>query len=202
MESQINIKEIQRKVYLAYFSDGLWDILLGTFIMLFTVHVIPFPPLTAIVCYMVGYFVVIFLKRRITHPRVGYARISWNRKVPIMLFMPLLVVGIIVLVGGLVAYISVTLGIVFESQYIVMGTLFAAVVAFIAYRFKVKRWYIYALLILVAYVLREWSSLSLRYGTFIFGGIILLVGMVVLVRFLRKYREIIPEQLDEQTQGE
>jgi hypothetical protein len=33
MVEDINLKEIQRKVYLTFFQDGLWDIFLGLFIL-------------------------------------------------------------------------------------------------------------------------------------------------------------------------
>ena len=33
MVADVNLKEIQRKVYMTFFQDGLWDIFLGLFIL-------------------------------------------------------------------------------------------------------------------------------------------------------------------------
>ena len=35
MSRKVDLREIERKTYLAYFQDGLWDILIGLFLLNF-----------------------------------------------------------------------------------------------------------------------------------------------------------------------
>ncbi|MBT7081240.1 MAG: hypothetical protein HN929_07230, partial [Chloroflexi bacterium] len=89
MISAVNIKEIKRKVYSAHFEDGLWDILLGVFIMVISASGGPilWPGVLPLFCYTVGYLGISRIRQVTTYPRTGYVKNPEKRRVPVILVM-------------------------------------------------------------------------------------------------------------------
>jgi hypothetical protein len=195
MVSDINLKEIQRKVHMTFFQDGLWDIFLGLFILGWGLAIL------ADLSYLVGaffigiYFMVWGVKKRLTYPRVGYVRFdATSRRRVTTRFIS---VGTVLLLLGIMA--ALLWGIGRRPQWLadyfplIFNGMLAAVVCFVAYWARVNRFYAYAALIFLGAVFHLWAGIPWEFGFIGAGGIIVLVGLRILVSFLRKYPRVVEE---------
>jgi hypothetical protein len=71
--------------------------------------------------------------------------------------------------------------------------MFAAVVCFAAYWFRINRFYMHAGLIFLGAVLHQWLDVQWEFGFIGAGSIIVLVGLGFLIGFIRKYPRPIQE---------
>ena len=76
MVSDINLKEIQRRVYMTFFQDGLWDIFLGLFILGWGLSILTEAAYLPGISFLGIYFVIWGIKKWLTYPRIGYVRFS------------------------------------------------------------------------------------------------------------------------------
>ena len=80
MTQDIDLKELEKKVYMPYHRDGMLDISPGLWILLCGIamytHLIPFVGLIPILVMGVGYLT----KKFVTIPRMGYVNFSTARK--------------------------------------------------------------------------------------------------------------------------
>ena len=68
MVSDVNLKEIQRKVYMSFFQDGLWDVFLGLFILGWGVSILTEAVYLPGILFTGIYFAIWGVKKRITYP--------------------------------------------------------------------------------------------------------------------------------------
>jgi hypothetical protein len=202
MSQNTNLKEIERKANL-YHGDGLLDIAIGLGILILTIAMIL--DQTA----FTGVWIVLLLpalrsvKKSITVPRLRYTdfRPAPNAQWKVKL--------VIVTVAGVVALLF-TLGLVVftrnetipaltawirEYGLVIVGVLLAGLLSLIAWATGAKRVYAYAALAVIAFASGHWFNLEFPVYLTVLGTVIVLSGMVVLVRFLRKY----PIPKDKQT---
>ena len=182
-----DLKQIQRKIYLSFFQDGLWDILLGFFLLGWGVGILT--EMTALIggWVVVAYSAVWGIKRWLTYPRVGVAVVPQAQKTTARL----MIAGIVVLLIGVMAFVLVSasstpdwLG---KFFIFIFGAIIAAVVCVIGYWWSVSRWYTYAALVLAGAASHQWLGVPLEYGFITPGAIIILSGLVILLKFLRRY---------------
>jgi hypothetical protein len=69
----------------------------------------------------------------------------------------------------------------------------AAIVCFVAYWARVNRFYLYAVLIFLGAVFHMWLAIRWEFGFIGAGGIIVLIGVGMLIIFLRKYPSMVEE---------
>ncbi len=202
MTEDPSLKEIQRKVYLSFFQDGLWDIFLGLFILGWGLAI-----LTEL-AYLVGaffisiYFTVWGVKKWLTYPRIGYARFSETSRRRIT--TRFLILGVAVLLAGVMA--GVVWGIGARPQWLadyfplIFNGMLAAIVCFVAYWARVNRFYLYAVLIFLGAVFHLWMAIRWEFGFIGAGGIIVLIGVGMLIMFIRKYPKMVEEPQNEDRQ--
>jgi hypothetical protein len=202
MVEDIKLKEIQRKVYMSFFQDGLWDIFLGLFILGWGLAI-----LTEL-AYLVGaffisiYFTVWGVKKWFTYPRIGYARFSETSRRRIT--TRFLILGVVVLLAGVMA--GVVWGIGARPQWLadyfplIFNGMLAAIVCFVAYWARVNRFYLYAVLIFLGAVFHMWLAIRWEFGFIGAGGIIVLIGVGILIMFIRKYPKMVEEPQNEDRQ--
>ena len=196
MRPGIDLKKIKRKVYLTYFQDGLWDIVLGLFLLSwgFTVWFdLPWLPGAT----FVGFFwLALGLKQKITYPRIGYARPSEHSQRT----LKIVIGGVVVLVAVVFLLPIINRG---ETQFLhnyfelLFNTIMAIAFGLIAYWWRIYRWYLYAGMVFVFSVFNQFSEFSFSMSFIMPGGIITLCGLTILYRFLHNYPVIIEEGLDE-----
>jgi len=201
MTEQINLKEIEKKAWTSYFQDGLWDILLGLILLNFGIA--PFIEEITGVNYLVGYIIILFLaeiiffagKKYITIPRMGKVKFSNIRRTKRLKVS--IVLGISVLLGFIIFLLTVTKNIPVISE-IPLGALVFGINAIIvfsamAYLLDFPRLYLYGIFFAASIVLVEFSYnyVGANYDNLIgfglFGGIITIIGLAYLYRFLKKY---------------
>ena len=195
MVEDVNLKEIQRKVYMSFFQDGLWDIFLGLFILGWGLTILTEAPYLPGVFFIGIYFTIWGIKKRLTYPRIGYVRFSETSRRRIT--AKFLILGVVVLLVGVMA--AVVWGIGARPQWLadyfplVFNGMLAAIVWFVAYWARVNRFYMYAALIFLGAVFHLWLGVRWEFGFIGAGGVIVLIGVGILITFLRKYPKIVEE---------
>ena len=221
MSQNINLKALERKAWTSYFQDGLWDIFLGLLLVSSAVNTwlsdTGVPSSTRIPTYMaimvLGGLVVWAGKRFITVPRIGRVKFGPARKVRmnklrVVLFISVLVIWALFLAGlgikndwlqrpewWLIGRTSIAAAIVTLN--------FLVVFSLMAYFMEFKRLYLYGVLFALQEVVgvgwREFAGVDIGFfiGSAVSAVIVLLIGTVVLVRFLREY----PLPADEASDG-
>lgn len=184
MSENIDLKKIERKAWTSYFEDGFWDIFFG--IIFITSAVRSF---TENVWFTFAIFgaVAIFIagKRFITTPRMGRVKFGPRRQ------NKQLKIGVMILISLLVIYILGT--VMANITFPVMAVWLAVFFGLLAYLMDFSRLFAYGLVFATSEVI--WNIYGEPYGpisNLIFGVIFLLVGLVILNRFLKKY----PKQVE------
>jgi len=193
MDSKINLKEIEKKTYLAYHGDGLWDIFAGLFLMSVGFFMIYGAP------YLMGIIpatllpVVFGAKKSFVLPRMGYVKFSPERqarekeghkKLSVLLTITALA-GVFVFwafTGDADWQVAVRgLGL------IPFGIVIAAVSIACGILFGLKRFTVYGVLIVVFFIAGHLANSDPPAYFILIGFIIFIVGLVMLIRFVRKY---------------
>jgi hypothetical protein len=182
----MGLKEAGRKVLHLTFQDGLWDIFIGWLILFGGIRSLTDNPwfslaaLGSVLLYVGG-------KLLITAPRLG--RVKFSPALRARIGVVRLVTAIAVL--GTVFFLALSLSGQRSSAkvagaFMVLGT--TAVLWLIAYVWDFKRLYVYGLLIGLSMALHETVGRPIGpIAECVVGGIALLVGLVVLARFLHDY---------------
>lgn len=207
MTNQLNLKEIERKAFRSTYQDGLLDIYLGLVVMFMSVFM--YRPSSGYspqnIFMMLGAFVVAFLlywagKKFITLPRMGQVRFGAIRKqknttLGLILGLVILVqVGIVGLTaaGRLIPTLGEQLAAFFGARnaeillVAAVGSLFVGPsMLLMAYFTDYPHGYAIAILMSVAVFLMIYSNQPVF--SILIGGMIVVLGLISLVSFLRKY---------------
>jgi len=185
---------------MSYHQDGLIDIFLGIYVLLFASGIL-LNNLTDSSMWVVtpGIFPAIMLpiwisaKKRITMPRIGYVKFGTRRG------GKLLAVIIGLMVAGLGAFMvfafasrsqgwALTLrNLIIPNGMIIIGVAVAALSGLFAYVMGLKRLNAYGLLTLVLFLAGHFTAIPLEYFLVTIGLVIVINGSVLLMRFIRKY---------------
>jgi hypothetical protein len=190
MNESLDLKGLERKAFVSYQQDGLLDLFLGMLLLVWGLTMEPRLGGMGGVWFVVLFPIFLLARRRITYPRLGYAQFTKerrNRRRLVALFTATALLGLMVAFlwssqsfPGLRDWLH---------RYIVIffGGLIAAVLLFKAGISGIRRLYLYATVILISFAAAQWSSVHFRYSFIISGAVILISGVVVLTRFLRRY---------------
>jgi MFS family permease len=198
MSQQISLKEAERKAFRTTYNDGLWDIFLGCFFLMFVIgpylspslgdfwSSVVFLPFWALV-----YLAIWLMRKYVVTPRIGKVKFGLARKTKLAKFtVVMLVVNIVSLILGFV--VALNFGSVPGQMFgIIFGMLLLMVFSMAAYSLDFSRLYIYGLLVGLSPMVGEWlwtHGYTTHHGFPItFGasaGIMILVGVVVFIRLL------------------
>jgi hypothetical protein len=205
MSATVDLKELERRAYRSFFQDGLWDIFLGLLLLQMGLGpaLLPAkgaPPTVvtiAVPLAVAGAALAIFFggKRLLTIPRLGRvrfgpARQAGRRKTTVVMALSVLV-GLLVFALGAVKSVSgLSLGgIPFAALVFAANCL--VVFALGAYFLDFSRLYAYGVLYAASFplavLLHQRTTFAggwlIGYG--ITSGPMLIIGLVLLVRFLR-----------------
>jgi hypothetical protein len=205
MAQKINLKEIERKAWRYFYQDGLWDIFWGLLLLAMAISALladigtsePLQYGVLIALEVLAILVLLVGKRLITVPRMGRAKFGPKRrrrlsKVSVILAISVLV-GMVFFLAGQAVTGNLSKGMILEfilpAGWVVNCLL---VFSLMAYFLDFSRLYLIGVLYAVAVPLdvvqRELSSIDLTFVAFgVPAAVILLMGAVVFVRFLRKY---------------
>jgi len=207
MSEITDLRQIQRRIIqLTSFEDGLWDLLLGFIFMSLAIYPVTrelLGPvwnlvlnLSLLAVMVVGQLVV---RHFVSAPRIGYVRGRRSPKLRLLVIftvvMVLITFGLVVLtllspasVTSVLAEASPGRSYVVELiVLLVMGVLFSAM----GYVFGVTRLYFYGWMLglanLASIYMEHNAGWTFLIPLAIAAGIIILIGIVLLLRFLRKY---------------
>ncbi len=131
-------------------------------------------------------------KRILTIPRIGFVKFSPHRA-KAMQTIALIVFSLFALLG-VVAFMQTEGGgtplwllIAIENYMLVIGVSVATSFCALGYTFRIKRMYAYALMTLIMFVTGHFLSYPLHYYLTLLGTLILLFGLAMLIRFIRRY---------------
>ena len=202
MVSDVNLKEIQRKVYMSFFRDGVWDMFLGLFILGWGLSILTEAAYLPGISFLGIYFAIWGIKRWLTYPRIGYVRFSASSRRKIT--ARFLILGTVVLLLGAIS--GVLWGISTRPQWLVgyfpliFNGMLAAIVCLAAYWARVNRFYLHAALIFLGAVFHLWLGIRWEFGFIGAGSIIVIIGLGLLTSFLRKYPKMVREVPSEDQQ--
>jgi hypothetical protein len=197
--NDVNLKRVEKRTYISYHQDGLIDIFIGAYVLLFATAILVNNILDLSTWFIIpGIFPVLMvpvwvaLKKRITVPRIGYVKFKATgaNKLTI-LFVGTLVAGVFAFF--LLAFAS-TQSWALELRNIMTqnGMLFIAVGSFIisglfGYTIGLKRLYVYGIITLAFFGLLHFIFFPFEYILFAIGLIIIISGIALLTRFVQKY---------------
>ena len=196
MTMDAELKKIERNAILTYFQDGLWDILLGIFLLAWGVGILTDSAALTGVWFLPAYWIAWSLKRRLIHPRIGYVKIEREKRT----LSWLAVAGVVAFFLGITAYFLFTSGaadFLYGYYMLIFGAIVASVASAVAYWWLVKRWYIYAVLIMLGVSSHQWLDFSLPFSFIIPGSLIAVSGLAVLTWFLRRNPKAVLEGADD-----
>jgi len=164
MSQPISLKEAEKKVFRTSYNDGLVDIFLGCFFLMFAVgpyYVGPilgdfwgsvvFLPFWALV-----YLALWAIRKRVVTPRIGVVKFGHVRKAKLMKFtIVMLALNVIAVILGFVAALS--FGSVPGQMFsIVFGMILLIGFSIAAYFLDFNRLYTYGLLVGLSPLVGEW----------------------------------------------
>jgi len=205
MSEKLNLKELERKAWRSFFDDGLWDVYLGLLLGLMGISsLLDRSGLSegwAMGIY-IGLLVLVMLafwaaKRFVTVPRIGLVKFGRERKVrriktALVLFVSVVVGLVVMLVTSAVkrgAAPDVPWGVLMPA---IWALNMLVVFGLMGYFLDFQRLYFIGLLYAITIPLNEilFTQTGIKFGPYLFltfGAIIVVVGIVYLLRFLRNY---------------
>jgi hypothetical protein len=199
MSQPISLKEAERRVFHSTVNDGLWDIFLGFFFIMFSIapHLseslgdfwssMVFLPVWAVV-----YWIIRLVRKKVVEPRIGIVRFGPTRVSKLKRFsLIMLVFNFIVLGLGIWAAFSIerTSG---QAIPYMFSLIMLAGFSLAAFFLEFNRLYLYGLLVGLAPVVGEWlwnNANASHHGwpiTFgVVSGIMILVGCALFIHMLR-----------------
>ena len=207
MDTKLNLKELELKAFRSTYQDGLWDLLFGLIVICMSVSFYRpasgYSPLNIVMwsCSVVVAYVLFWAgKKFITLPRMGQVEFGAQRKKRALTLI--IVLGVVVLLQAalvgfqLVAWANPDLGTglnEFLAERDLMHLAVASIGALfvgpsmilIAYFIDFPRGYFIAILFSLAVFLIIYLNQPVY--PIVIGLLIALPGVVLLVRFLRKY---------------
>ncbi|UCE25473.1 MAG: hypothetical protein JSU74_05350 [Candidatus Zixiibacteriota bacterium] len=201
-----SIKEIEKRAYRATFDDGLYDILFGVAFLILawisTLDSIGVPRLYGYLSVIILPLIPLLGKKYISTPRLGAVEFGPRRKSK-KLFLLVIIGAVIflqmpvIMIAGAGGFFEVLGGSL--SVPVMVGMIIAPLLLLAAYFIDYPRMYIYAVLLLVsiphAAFMYEFVGVPFN-GLISFGipGLVILIyGLNLLAKFIRKYPLPTPE---------
>jgi hypothetical protein len=198
VSQKISLKEAERKAFRTTLNDGLVDIFLGCFLLMFVIGLYlsdslgdfwssaVFLPFMALV-----YLAIWLIRRYVVTPRIGMVKFGQARKAKLAKFtVVMLVINVVALILGTVAALSFG-SVPGQMISILFGLILLMGFSIAAYFLDFNRLYIYGLLVGLSPLIGEWlwthgyathHGFPITFGTS--SGIMILVGLAVFIRLL------------------
>lgn len=187
MSEDINLKAIERKAWTSYFEDGLLDILIGAMLLIGGIR--------SIADY--GWYILLILplililplgKMFITTPRLGHVKFGPARKLKQTKVIAVLAISVL---ATFTLLMLPKLGFALPPKMLISPVVAGWIVVIfgvLAYYLDFRRLFTYGLLFAMSEVLSGLFGVYIGAMAQMISGIgVLLIGLFVLARFLRKY---------------
>jgi hypothetical protein len=201
MSKKNSLRAIEKKTYMSYHQDGLIDIFVGFYILLFGVGILlrtvtEFSTWFIIPAIFPSIMVPIWIsfKRRITIPRIGYVKFGLKSANKLMaVFIGLAVAGLGVFMifglGGSMrqSWAIAIMDLIISNSMIIIGISAALISSLFAFTMGLKRLYVYGLVTLTMFLVGHFMVIQFEYFLFAIGFAIVIYGFVLLRQFLKKF---------------
>jgi hypothetical protein len=206
----INLKSIEKKVWLTSYQDGIWDIYWGVLLLGFGISPILedfglIKPLNFLIFPILAFLILFLGKKYISVPRMGMINFGEKRKSD---HKRLFILGIITFIITVIIFFIVKQNLLKSSftnsmanttMPVVYAIIFISALSVIAYFMDYKRLYFYAFLFGLSIPLAE--TLYFVVGEPMDGLIafsftsapILITGIILLFKFVKTVKPILPE---------
>jgi len=205
MSASLDLKQLERKAFRSTFQDGLWDMFIGLVVLLFAATLLltdvgfgDFWSSVVMGCgWLVGWACLLLAKKRVTVPRMGRAMPGPVRRAR---HSRLIAIGTVLLFLGVLAGFAVYLLPQADARLLdwlvpaALGVVGFGLFGLCAHQLDLPRLYGYGALAGLAAPIGEllYRHAGARHHgwpiTFgIAGGVILLIGLCMFIRFLRAY---------------
>ncbi|UCG37089.1 MAG: hypothetical protein JSV64_02105, partial [Candidatus Bathyarchaeota archaeon] len=189
-----------KRTYMSYHQDGLVDIFVGVYVLLFALGILFSTVTDFSMWFMIpAIFPAVMLpiwmsvKKRITMPRIGYVRIGSRGVNKLMaVFIGLVVVGlgafmVLTLASRSQAWALTLRDLIIPNGMIIMGIGAVIISGLFAYTMGLKRLFAYGLLTLALLLTSHYAIIPFAYSLLIIAFAITINGSILLVRFIRKH---------------
>lgn len=198
MKEDIDLKEIGRKIHRSYHQDGLTEILFGSFILILGIEMVAETSANVYIGLMILTMLFGSFKMLIILPRIGYVRVSQERKtkerkrgwVLLIAFSLISILGlsIFLIASGETGLSLELVDHVKENIILILGVAMVCSMSVEAGLSGVRYKYVYAALILIAVVGGPLFNIPRHLRLILPSVVMILLGIVMLIRFLYKYR--------------
>ena len=200
MSQSADLQKLEQRAYLSYQQDGLLDLIIGFAIFALGLNEAMDTTIWTFVTFMliIGY---VPLKKRITFSRIGYVEFNVKRRGLNMFVVSAVVILVLVLL--LVGMLVVLLPSSTSSSALLLGIrqsplMLYALLGFLGFGLTglisgIRRLYVYALLSVGITLSAHVLNLPIYVPFLVFSGIVLTIGTIFLVRFLRRYPIVLEE---------
>lgn len=214
MSEQISLKQVERKTFRLIMSDGLVDIQIGLMMLILgaaalmgEAGVSSWILLIAVAVAVVAQGPLQLVRHYISQPRAGKIKFGPARKRRIRTLGWIVLTTVMIsflFVGGLhlaAPNIDVLSGskVVIWSAVMFMAVLVLVVFTGMTYYLDEPRLMVHGLMIFAAipayFALQEYTDIAAALPYLVVGGIAIVMGIVLLVRFLKKYPKPLTEEL-------
>ena len=197
---EASLKEVEKRTYMSYHQDGLLDIFVGVYVLLFGLGIV-FGTMTDLSMWFVipAIFPAVMIpiwvsvKKRITMPRIGYVRIGSRGVNKLMaVFIGLMVAGlgsfmVFTFASRSQAWALALRNLIIPNGMIIIGIGAAIISGLFAYTMGLKRLYAYGLLTLLMFFTGHFIAIPFAYLLVTIAFVIITTGSVLLMQFIRKY---------------
>ena len=195
MSSRWALREIEKKAWFRTFEHGMWDIGIGSMFMMFGLSILTsFPALSAI--WVVGLFPGFReIGRKLVVPRIGHVHFRERRKRATGRLTGMLTLTAVM---GMVTFLFiawVSKGAapawaqwISEHFVIFIGLIWGGALAATGWLVDFPRLYTYGALMSASLLITDFvKGYHLGFSLTVVGGLMLLTGIILLIRFLRRY---------------
>ena len=181
------LKDLEKKIFLRYFEDGFWDTYIGLLLVTFGLTITYELGYLAGVFGALGVLIIRIGKSKITYPRVGYIKFREIRRRNFgLIILGVLIFGIVLFFFLTGSQDNPTTEFLRNNLLLVIAAIWASALAAAASILNVGRYFYYAILVFVGIYVSEWIG-SLGINLIVVGGVIVLIGLMILIHFIRKY---------------
>jgi hypothetical protein len=188
MEKNPDLKTIGRRAYLSYHQDGFIDLGLGlVFLISGLLNVTGLQSLVGI-SWMPA-LLIAPMKRWITAPRMGMVKFHKSRKV-ILFKTAMIVLSLSVLILSVTSMffrIQPLAGWIHRYFLLLFGASISLIPLIGAFALGIRRFYGYAALIMCGFTFAHFVKDGIHPVFIVIGSTLVLTGLVILIRFLRRY---------------
>lgn len=193
MKNITDLQKLEKKTYLTYHGDGLWDLFLGLMLIAFGVMMAYDYIYMAWILPAVLIPSAVNIKKSFAQRRLGYVKFSQQRQASESRGrFGMLILFSLTFIAGLVAFYAFTGDAPWQTWVrdlgmIPFGAVISVAIAVVGLLYGIIRMVFYGSLILGAFIAGHILN-SDPAVYFLFPGIIITVtGIIMLIRFLRKY---------------